>query len=200
MNLRFWILLGLAAALFHSHPVGAFTSQGTYPSGSRDVFSDLDHNRDGRLNRSNEWHGDLRSFDVKDCNRDGWLTRGEFSSKSCSVSYSRDNFSNLDHNRDGRISKFGEWHENYASFDQKDCNRDGYLNRDEFFSTCRFSSQEAAFLRMDLNHDGRIARAEWRGNSERFWRSDLNRDGYLNRGEFNYSRKVGFLGKVYHPY
>ncbi len=41
------------------------------------AFSNLDRNRDGRLNRD-EWSGNRRDFDRLDRNDDGWVTAGEW--------------------------------------------------------------------------------------------------------------------------
>jgi Ca2+-binding EF-hand superfamily protein len=47
--------------------------------------------------------------------------------------------------------------------------------------------QQMKFKGMDTNHDGRISRAEWRGNDQSFSNHDLNHDGYISGAELGKS-------------
>jgi len=63
-----------------------------------------------------------------------------------------------------------------------DSSRDGVLNRDEF--AAHEDSHQTGFPELDQNHDGMIARSEWRGDARLFERRDTDRDGMLSRAEF----------------
>lgn len=90
-------------------------------------FNDLDVNRDGRITR-NEWSSERRTFDRLDVNHDAVLTRDEFSER---VNNDRAaSFLELDVNGDGNVAR-SEWRGSVREFDSVDANRDGVLSRDE---------------------------------------------------------------------
>lgn len=96
-----------------------------------------------------------------DANRDGVVTRQEFS-----AARSRD-FADLDTDRDGRLSRkeFVDrpsqavvlMHLRARRFDEMDANRDGVVSRAEYVA---FGN--VIFGRFDVNRDGRLTRAEYR--------------------------------------
>lgn len=91
------------------------------------------------------------SFDVKDRNRDGMLTRAEYADART--------FARVDRNRDGRIS-YDEFLNpppaagSQNTFQMKDRNRDGLLTRAEY-------GDSRTFRRVDRNRDGRISYEEF---------------------------------------
>ena len=121
-------------------------------------------------------------FSNLDGNKDGWVTRNEWSMGNT-------DFTRLDINRDNRISRFefendtASYNDNQspAQFNSIDSNRDGWLTRPESRMT------NAEFDRLDTNNDNRISRFEYEngttaadpdeGNSSRSaaWRTGYDR-------------------------
>lgn len=161
-------------------------------------FRDMDANNDGVITRS-EWRGSVESFREHDWNRDGVLSGDELrldrdrndpyddrdtrSGDSLEFSsWTAAAFSNLDSNRDGRIS-VGEWRSDRATFRRVDRNGDGFLSRTEFLGENGSDGRPDRFESLDANNDGRIEGREWRGGVEEFNALDRNRDGVLSRTE-----------------
>ena len=95
-----------------------------------DSFSDLDRDRDGRVER-NEWHGSADAFEWMDRNNDGVLSRAEVAGEQTTAE--RDLFASLDTNRSGAIER-NEWQWSRVSFNGRDRNNDGVLSRNELGS------------------------------------------------------------------
>jgi Ca2+-binding EF-hand superfamily protein len=144
-------------------------------------FRALDHNRDGRLSRS-EWHASGELFARIDRNRDNFISAAEFSGDADDDR--EDRFVDLDANRDGRLTR-NEWHGSNAVFDALDANRDGVLTRAEAVGTEDNARDE--FRSVDVNGDGFITRPEWHWNTAAFDRLDTNHDNRLSRPEFDNS-------------
>jgi Ca2+-binding EF-hand superfamily protein len=106
----------------------------------------------------------------------------------------------LDTDHDGRISR-AEWKGNDVSFQMLDKNGDGFLTADELTPAAgpaapqdpalaaaqrdhHRASRESLFRWMDQKHDGRLTRAEWKGDPKEFDRYDRNHDGVVTREEF----------------
>ena len=105
----------------------------------------LDRNGDG-LVRRNEWPGDDRSFNAHDWNRDGLLSGDEIEEAERAEAWRRAaddraapavsrpklsrNDSDLDRNRDGRITR-DEWNGSRDEFEALDKNSDWVLTRTE---------------------------------------------------------------------
>ena len=153
------------------------------------TFATLDHNRDGRLNRS-EWHYDATSFYRADLNRDGLLSRAEF--LNATVDGDReDEFDYLDVNGNGRVER-SEWHGGVEGFNQLDRNRDRVLTRAEVEGPTGASNMDQ-FVSLDYDGDGRIAANEWHWSRRSFDQRDANHDGFLTRREL-YSAAAGAVG------
>jgi Ca2+-binding EF-hand superfamily protein len=155
------------------------------------AFANLDHNGDGRLNRS-EWHYDAASFHRADRNMDGLLSRAEF--LDTTVDDEReDQFDYLDLNGSGRLER-NEWHASPESFNRLDRNRDRVLSRAEVEGTpAGTNTSTDQFASIDYNGDGRIGANEWHWSRRSFDERDSNRDGYLTRREL-YSAAGGAVG------
>jgi Ca2+-binding EF-hand superfamily protein len=159
-------------------------------------FQALDDNRDGRISRD-EWDGNERSFRNHDWNGDGVLSGNEVRTGyqrdteladhepnrfERNLNWTRNNFTALDHNRDGRISA-NEWHYDVETFRRVDANRNDSLSLQEFLGEGVEDVRDNSFDDMDWNNNGRVERTEWYGGNAEFNRLDANRDGVLSRYE-----------------
>jgi Ca2+-binding EF-hand superfamily protein len=166
----------------------------------RDIrFKEMDRNNDNVITLA-EWRGSEQSFRVHDWNGDGVLSGEEVrpgasrSARDIEDSdfnpttpdrfdfWSERTFSNLDHNRDGRLSS-NEWHFDSETFRRVDANRDGFLSRAEFLGNAADDDRDDRFEALDVNSNGRIDRDEWHGNTDVWYRLDRNGDNVLTRAE-----------------
>ncbi len=159
-------------------------------------FQALDQNRDGRITRE-EWDGNARSFQNHDWNDDGVLSGNEVrpgaqrdtdladhnpTTLERNLSWTRANFTSLDHNRDGRLSA-NEWHFDLETFRRVDANRNDAISLQEFLGEGIDDVRDDSFDNMDWNNNGRVEKSEWFGGTTEFNRLDRNRDGVLSRFE-----------------
>ncbi|HEX6162545.1 MAG TPA: hypothetical protein VFZ31_04210 [Vicinamibacterales bacterium] len=161
-------------------------------------FQGMDRNNDGVITRE-EWKGSQRAFDNHDWNNDGRLSgeevrpgaqrnsRWEEADHSANwrernLSWTRSAFTNLDHNRDNRITP-NEWHFDVETFRRVDSNRDNALNLTEFLGEGVDDVRGTDFDDLDYNNDGWVSNAEWLGGTNEFRALDRNRDGRLSRYE-----------------
>ncbi len=151
-------------------------------------FASLDHDRDGRLSRT-EWHASRQLFNRIDDNRDGFVSRQEFVGESGVDADREDRFADLDVNRDGRVSQ-SEWHGTRAVFGALDANHDGALTRQEAEGT-GWSGDRDEFASVDVNRDGAITPDEWHWNQDAFRRLDTNRDRRISRQELDATPEPG---------
>lgn len=159
-------------------------------------FQALDKNNDNRITRD-EWNGNARSFQNHDWNGDGVLSGNEVrsgaqrdtdladhdpSTLERNLSWTRANFTSLDHNRDARLS-VNEWHFDLETFRRVDANRNDAISLQEFLGEGVDDVRDDSFDNMDWNNNGRVEKAEWFGGATEFTRLDRNRDGVLSRFE-----------------
>jgi len=161
-------------------------------------FEAMDTNGDGIIARS-EWQGSPQSFANHDWNGDGRLSGDEIrigAQRNANwntadhdanrferyVSWTAAGFSNLDHNRDRRITA-NEWHFDRETFRRVDRNRDGALSESEFLGVNYDDDRADTFDDLDWNNNGRVERSEWHGSTVAFNDLDRNRDGILSRFE-----------------
>jgi len=147
-------------------------------------FSNLDHNRDGRLT-TNEWHYDLETFRRVDRDRDNAITRAEFLGESIDDDRG-DNFDDLDVNNNGTVERT-EWHGGLNEFRGFDQNGDGVLSRHEVAGSDNSFDSYDQFQSLDFDRDGAISREEWHWSRNSFTQRDTNRDGVLSKREFDAS-------------
>ena len=190
---KFTTLTMLAAtwAVFMAVPTGANAQL-------RMRFEAMDQNRDGMITRE-EWRGTDRAFQNLDWNGDGRLSGEEVrpgARRNANfeeadhvpnryeryVSWTQAGFTNIDHNRDRRISA-NEWHFDLETFRRVDRNRDGSLDQTEFLGGDVDDARDASFDDLDWNNNGRVERSEWSGSDAVFTSLDRNRDGVLSRFE-----------------
>jgi Ca2+-binding EF-hand superfamily protein len=159
-------------------------------------FQQMDRNNDGAISRQ-EWNGSARSFQVHDWNGDGILSGNEVrtgaqrdtdladhnpNSFERNLSWTRQSFTSLDHNRDNRLS-VNEWHFDLETFRRVDSNRNDSISLQEFLGQGVEDLRGDSFDDIDNNNNGRIERAEWYGGLAEFRRLDSNNDGILSRYE-----------------
>ena len=161
-------------------------------------FEAMDTNRDGQISKA-EWQGNARSFQVHDWNGDGVLSGPEVrvgaqrntnweeadhnpNRFERNLTWTAAAFTNLDHNRDGRIAA-NEWHYDVETFRRVDANRDGSINRAEFLGADIDDDRGDNFDDLDYNNNGLVERTEWHGSTASFNALDRNRDGRLSRFE-----------------
>jgi Ca2+-binding EF-hand superfamily protein len=107
-------------------------------------------------------------------------------------------FAKHDANGDGKIclAEFKGPKDVFASID---ADHNGYITRPEatraylaFVGLMTIQGRATAFKNMDVNHDGKLSPAEWKGRQP-FAVLDLNKDGLIGRHEYNtvFRRNVG---------
>ncbi len=163
---------------------------------ARNRFQALDRNNDGRITRE-EWNGNERSFRNHDWNGDGVLSGNEVragaqrdtdladhnpNQMERNLSWTRANFTSLDHNRDNRLTA-NEWHFDLETFRRVDANGNDAISLQEFLGEGVDDMRDDSFDNMDWNNNGRVERTEWFGGAAEFTRLDRNRDGALSRFE-----------------
>lgn len=162
-------------------------AQGGPPNG----FSNMDTNRDGAITRS-EWNLGNADFARLDANRDNRISRFEFENDTANSRDTNDSpaqFSVLDANRDGWVTR-NESRMGNTEFSRFDTNSDNRISRFEFENVASYSDNDPSsyydrFATVDVNHDGWLARSEWRGSEDGFTRLDANRDNRLSRTEYD---------------
>ena len=149
-------------------------------------FENLDHNNNGRIERS-EWHFGREAFIRADRNADGSLTRPEFLGEDVDIDR-EDRFQYLDANNDNRIQQ-SEWHGSRETFQWLDRNSDDVLSRAEVVG--EEADQGDLFGSLDVDNDDAITSNEWHWSRRSFTRQDVNGDGRLTRRELTNSELAG---------
>jgi hypothetical protein len=173
-------------------------AQGTMKgqAAARQRFREMDQNGDGNISRA-EWRGTAESFRVHDWNRDGLLSGAElqeafrqsaadtlddYGSPIVFNDWSAARFTNLDRNRDGRLTRT-EWIYDLETFRRIDRNKDGIVARAEFMGGDFDDDRGDRFDFLDGDGNNRVTRQEWHASQEAFTWLDANRDGVLTRLE-----------------
>ena len=180
-------------------PAAALQAAAQASAGQANRFRGMDSNGDGVITRA-EWQGSDRSFEVHDWNHDGVLSGNELragaqrqqrwpddpdgsaEAGSQLMDWTPERFDNLDHNRDGRLTR-DEWHFDAELFRRVDRDRDSSISRREFLGLGDDDDRDDRFSDLDANGDGRISGAEWHGDPRLFGTLDADRNGFLSRSE-----------------
>jgi Ca2+-binding EF-hand superfamily protein len=172
---------------------GSGAARGRGRAGAR--FEGFDTNEDGVIQRG-EWRGSDQSFQVHDWNNDGVLSgdevrtgvarpRPEFDDYSDPYAFSDwsgDRFTQLDRNRDGRVSRT-EWPYGVEEFFRADRNRDGSLSTTEFAGSDFDDDRGDRFEYLDANGNGTIERGEWHASAAAFNWLDRDNNNQISRQE-----------------
>jgi Ca2+-binding EF-hand superfamily protein len=160
-------------------------------------FRAMDRDGNGRITRQ-EWRGSTQSFRIHDWNGDGELSGDEVrpgaqrprdlndfdpQRRGQYADWTEEAFADLDHNRDGRLTK-DEWHYDNQTWLRADRNRDNVLSRAEFLGDATSDvDRDDRFEYLDTNNNGRIDRNEWHGTRDAFQWLDRDGNGSLSRME-----------------
>ena len=171
---------------------------------SRFRFQEMDRNNDGVIARK-EWNGSARSFEKHDWNGDGRLSGEEVrigaqragrkppitrpNRYERNVSWTRAGFTNLDHNRDGRLTT-NEWHFDLETFRRVDGIETTQSTSPNSSAKVSTTMRGDSFDDLDFNNNGRVERTEWYGGLNEFRALDRNSDGVLSRFEVVGSDRV----------
>jgi Ca2+-binding EF-hand superfamily protein len=122
---------------------------GDFDDDRGDRFDYLDADGNNRVTRQ-EWHASADAFNWLDRNRDGILSRVEVEGEATGTSNPADLFDRLDVNNDNRINRT-EWQYTRRSFDERDANGDGVLNRRELAGSAVEGTSDSATVRVATN-------------------------------------------------
>jgi Ca2+-binding EF-hand superfamily protein len=107
-----------------------FGVPGDFDTPREDRFETMDTNNNGRIERR-EWTGRADRFDVLDTNNDNVISRAEMLGNADDAE--SDVFRAADNNRDNRLSQ-NEWRWTRREFLLQDTDRNGYVERQEFYA------------------------------------------------------------------
>jgi Ca2+-binding EF-hand superfamily protein len=152
-------------------------------------FEKLDENKDGKVTRQEAEAAGRTLFAKLDQNGDGELTQSEAEAGALTIRQEQlaARFKKLDTNADGHLAP-GESQLPPKFFERLDTNKDHVVSLAEFQAMPDFRAdhREFQFERSDLNHDGKVTRAEAAtANKLRFDAADANHDGKITREEFD---------------
>jgi Ca2+-binding EF-hand superfamily protein len=189
---------GLAVILAGAAIVAAVPATGvaavpqTYESEREARLRSMDRDNDGVITRA-EWAGSADGFRRRDRNGDGVLSGDEVrqlgDGRGDGAAELRAVFTRADRNANGRLER-DEWYGNEAAFDRIDADHDGAISRTEFLGGPVGTSGRGTFAGRDRNGNGVITTNEWDGDPAEFRRRDADGDGVLTREEYRESSET----------
>jgi hypothetical protein len=178
------LLAGFALAGEGAPPAGA-QAQAQREALVSHFFARMDTNKDNQVTRLEAELVSKSLFAKLDRNEDAEITRAEAESGTRALRKEElaAHFKTLDADRDGRLTT-EEAKVPPAFFERLDKDKDRNLTADEFQAVPDGHARPFEFERADLNHDGKVTRAEG-GHStrERFEIVDTNKDNVITRAE-----------------
>jgi Ca2+-binding EF-hand superfamily protein len=152
------------------------------------TYTYMDKNRDGKVTRQ-EWTASSNSFEARDWNNNGVLEGDELRVGYKGKPKKELSFEEAIRMRfeeidvnNDNILSTWEWPADRKSFDQLDDNGDRTLTRIEFHD--RRQEAPDAFTTLDNNRDGVLSKKEAKLDKQNFEWLDDNRDGKITRNEY----------------
>ena len=166
-------------------------SRAEYVAQSDQRFARLDANGDGLLSGDElTGRGGRRMADA-DTNKDGKVSKAEFAAQAA------DRFSKLDVNKDGKIS--GDEMKAMMERMREGRGGRGMAPPPPGDAMGEPGGHRGMMARSDIDHDGRISRAEALAQAEaRFAKLDSNKDGFIDKAEMDaaHDRMKQHMGKM----
>lgn len=163
------------------------------------AFAKHDSDRNGVID-TREWRGKRADFYRRDANRDRRISREEFYAgfnlRGRGYGYGSDEFARQDLDRNGTLAS-NEFRGSHTAFHDLDVDRDELITREEYYRSAPSGGGYYggdSFTQMDLNRDGVLSSAEFRGSLSAFHDTDINRDGVVTREEFSRGVPSGDYG------
>ena len=164
----------------------------------RETFDRLDANGDMVIERSEVPEAALPAFEkllkAGDTNKDGKIQIEEMrtiyqSGMRANPALMKERLAAMDTDKDGKVSK-AEFTGIPANFARMDADSDGFLSKDEIDRASKAMGAATApaeqiqrLKAMDTDKDGKITRAEFKGQPGMFARLDKNQDGVISADE-----------------